>query len=61
MLILRFWNHVAEMLKKLEKDTFIGRDLMDDLEDFKEIFVDSITEAEKVLTGILHIQGKKIF
>ncbi|XP_063049506.1 uncharacterized protein LOC134443913 [Engraulis encrasicolus] len=47
MLILRFWNHVAEMLKKLEKDTFIGRDLMDDLEDFKEIFVDSITEAEK--------------
>ncbi|KAL2076951.1 hypothetical protein ACEWY4_027464 [Coilia grayii] len=45
--ILRFWNHVAEILQKLEQQTFSGKELMDDLADFKEIFLDSITAAEQ--------------
>lgn len=45
--ILRFWEHVGEMLKKLEQQTFSGKELMDDLKDFKEIFLDSITTAEQ--------------
>lgn len=46
--ILRFWNHVSEILKKLEQQTFAGTDLLEDLESFKEIYLYSICEAEKV-------------
>ncbi|XP_063044949.1 uncharacterized protein LOC134439056 [Engraulis encrasicolus] len=47
ILMLRFWGHVEEILLTLEKKTFTGNDLLEDLEFFKEIYLQSITEAEE--------------
>ncbi|XP_063078703.1 uncharacterized protein LOC134468758 [Engraulis encrasicolus] len=61
--ILRFWNHVSEILKKLEQQTFAGTDLLEDLEFFKEIYLYSICEAEKAWRafGQSCMKSKEIF
>ncbi|XP_026054733.1 uncharacterized protein si:dkey-7i4.24 [Carassius auratus] len=42
-----FWENVAQMLDYLEQKTFIGEDLIEDLAELKDEFVESIKTAEK--------------
>ncbi|XP_067234545.1 uncharacterized protein [Chanodichthys erythropterus] len=42
-----FWLSVAQMLDYLEKKTFVGEDLIDDLADLKDEFLKSIKIAEQ--------------
>nr|XP_055056774.1 uncharacterized protein LOC129441063 [Misgurnus anguillicaudatus] len=41
-----FWESVAQMLDYLEQKTFVGEDLIDDLSELKDEFLDSIKAAE---------------
>ncbi|CAM4724442.1 unnamed protein product [Leuciscus chuanchicus] len=43
----KFWEKVAVMLDTLKDKTFIGEDLIDDLDDLKEKFLSSIEEGGK--------------
>lgn len=41
-----FWESVAQMLDYLEQKTFVGEDLIDDLSELKDEFLDSIKAAK---------------
>ncbi|XP_067291059.1 uncharacterized protein [Pseudorasbora parva] len=42
-----FWEYVAEMLKYLEQKTFVGEDLIEDLADLKDEFLQTIEVASE--------------
>ncbi|RXN38369.1 restin-like protein [Labeo rohita] len=42
-----FWENVAQMLKYLEQKTFVGEDLIEDLVELKDEFLESIKAAEE--------------
>ncbi|XP_056305877.1 uncharacterized protein LOC130217721 [Danio aesculapii] len=46
-----FWEKVAQMLIYLEQKTFVGEDLIDDLEDLKDEFLKSISAAKGAWTS----------
>ncbi|ROI50558.1 hypothetical protein DPX16_0591 [Anabarilius grahami] len=43
----KFWKKVAVMLETLKDKTFVGEDLIKDLEDMKEAFLESIEDAKQ--------------
>ncbi|RXN22995.1 restin-like protein [Labeo rohita] len=42
-----FWENVAQLLKYLEQKTFVGEDLVEDLVELKDEFLESIKAAEE--------------
>lgn len=50
-----FWENVAQMLDYLEQKTFVGEDLIEDLAELKDEFLESIKTAEGVKMNVYMI------
>ncbi|KAI2644221.1 Laminin subunit beta-4 [Labeo rohita] len=58
-----FWEKVGSKLKKMKERTFAGEDCLDELDDMKECFLDSIDQAKEQWThfGISCMKANQIF
>ncbi|XP_030641468.1 uncharacterized protein LOC115821823 [Chanos chanos] len=67
----KFWEKIGAMLDYLKDKTFVGEDMIDDLDVLKDVFLESITTAEEVwkkfgvvcanANGIFSIQAKDAY
>jgi len=54
---INFWKKVETLLDNLKEKTFVGEDLIEDLNDLKEEFLTSIEAAEQVNFSRAHTTG----
>ncbi|XP_030641430.1 uncharacterized protein LOC115821778 [Chanos chanos] len=67
----KFWEKIGSMLDYLKDKTFVGEDMIDDLDVLKDVFLESITTAGEVWTkfgavcakanGIFSVQAKDAY
>lgn len=51
--IQKFWKFVSTLLKKIADKTFVGNELIPDLEEFKEVILAGIADAACVRNNSL--------